>query len=639
MRRPAADGDADRPAHVPVLLERCRRSARAGPAAAEQRRGRRHARAWAGTPRRAAARCPAGAGCIGLDRDPQALPCAAERLAPSPTASPLVHAVYDDLADVLADLGRRRRSHGILFDLGVSSLQLDEADRGFAYAQDAPLDMRMDQTRGLTAADVLNTYAARRPHPGAARPTARSGSPARSPQAVVREREREPFTTLGPPRRARPRRRSRRATRRTGGHPAKRTFQALRIEVNGELDALAAGRAGGVERWPSAGRIVVLSYHSLEDRIVKRPSRAGARQPHPGRTCRSCRPSTRPPAAAHPRGRGPRPRPRSAANPRAASARLRAAERIRARERATHEPGAQRARSAAPPGRPALRRRRPRRLAGRCRAAARATARPRRCASATAVARRRRPALLLLEHGDRAGLVHGAVTASSGSDRLAGTQDDLRRGSRRRGESGGRSPRAAAPSAWSPRDAGVPRLCRRPGRSAWREARRRPVGCTETVARRPTGDRHAHRAAEAPKQGTVPGERRRRIAPDGTVAAKPSAAPAPPRPSPRRRRVADAAPAEQVRRAAREEADHAAGAAATGRRRTGAAHPGGSRPRTARRRTGRGTARSRRAPDAADVRAPPAASAAGRAPPRTRAVRPARRAAPDAGPRSAWSPS
>lgn len=126
---------------------------------------------------------------IGLDRDPAALELAGERLAPYADRTSLVHAVYDELPDVLARLGVPT-VQGVLFDLGVSSLQLDEADRGFAYAQDAPLDMRMDQTKGLSAAEVLNTYA-----PGdlvrILRAYGEEKQARRIVAAVVREREKE----------------------------------------------------------------------------------------------------------------------------------------------------------------------------------------------------------------------------------------------------------------------------------------------------------------------------------------------------------------------------------------------------------------------------------------------------------------
>jgi 16S rRNA (cytosine1402-N4)-methyltransferase len=262
---------------------------------------------------------------VGLDRDPQALELATQRLAPFAARATLVHAVYDEVAAVLADLGRPR-VQGVLFDLGVSSLQLDDRARGFAYAQDAPLDMRMDQSRGLTAADVVNTYGAG----DLARVLRRYGEERfakRIADAVVRERVAEPFT--GTARLAELVRSSiPAATRRTGGHPAKRTFQALRIEVNGELASLERALPAAVAALAIGGRIVVLSYHSLEDRFTKRLLVSGATSSAPPDlpivpeaqqpTLRLLTRGAEVPADAE-----------VADNPRAASAKLRAAERLR----------------------------------------------------------------------------------------------------------------------------------------------------------------------------------------------------------------------------------------------------------------------------------------------------------------------
>src|SRR5690606_29873059 len=199
---------------------------------------------------------------VGLDRDPEALEMARRRLAAHADRIRLVHAVYDRIADVLGELGLPRVD-GVLFDLGVSSLQLDVTDRGFSYARDADLDMRMDPTTGITAAEVLNTY----PVPELARVLREYGEERfanRIASAVARRRAKAPL------------RRSSElvellyevvpaASRRTGGHPAKRTFQALRIEVNGELDALRAALPAAIDALAVGGRIVVLAYHSLED--------------------------------------------------------------------------------------------------------------------------------------------------------------------------------------------------------------------------------------------------------------------------------------------------------------------------------------------------------------------------------------
>ena len=262
---------------------------------------------------------------VGLDRDPQALAMAGERLAPYAERTTLVHAVYDELAEVLARVGARR-VQGVLFDLGVSSLQLDEPGRGFAYAQDAPLDMRMDQSRGITAAEVVNTY----PTAQLARVLREYGEERfarRIADAIARERVRQPFT--GTARLADLVRSSiPAATRRTGGHPAKRTFQALRIEVNGELHALERALPAAVDALAVGGRIVVLSYHSLEDRLVKRTLVAGATSTAPP-GLPVVLPEHEPQLRLLTRGAEEPSADEVAANPRAASARLRAAERLR----------------------------------------------------------------------------------------------------------------------------------------------------------------------------------------------------------------------------------------------------------------------------------------------------------------------
>ena len=210
--------------------------------------------------------CPL-ARVIGIDRDPAALELAGERLRPFGDRFTAVHAVYDELPAVLADLGLDRVD-AVLFDLGVSSMQLDLRERGFAYREDAPLDMRMDGTTGRTAADVLNTYTADE----LTRVLKEYGEERfarRIAAAVVREREQQPFTTsarlvellyteIPAP------------ARRTGGHPAKRTFQALRMEVNDELAVLRRAIPAAIDAIRVGGRVVVESYHSLEDRVVKR---------------------------------------------------------------------------------------------------------------------------------------------------------------------------------------------------------------------------------------------------------------------------------------------------------------------------------------------------------------------------------
>ena len=261
---------------------------------------------------------------VGLDRDPEALALAGRRLVAFSDRTHLVHAVYDRIADVLGELGLPRVD-GVLFDLGVSSLQLDADERGFSYARDADLDMRMDQSTGPTAADVLNTYSV----PELARVLREYGEErfaSRIAAAVARRRARSPL------------RRSAElvellyeavpaASRRTGGHPAKRTFQALRIEVNGELDALQTAVPAAIDALAVGGRIVVLAYHSLEDRIVKRELAERARSRTPEGLPVEL-PGHGPELRLVTRGAEVASDDEAADNPRAASVRLRAAERI-----------------------------------------------------------------------------------------------------------------------------------------------------------------------------------------------------------------------------------------------------------------------------------------------------------------------
>ncbi|MBV8789971.1 MAG: 16S rRNA (cytosine(1402)-N(4))-methyltransferase RsmH [Mycobacterium sp.] len=207
---------------------------------------------------------------IGLDRDPNALEIAGSRLARFGDRVTLVHTRYDGMPDALAESGypAGESVDGVLFDLGVSSMQLDLAERGFAYAQDAPLDMRMDPSSPLTAADIVNTYDER----ALADILHRYGEERfarRIAKHIVARRTSTPFTSTADlvallyqaiPAPA----------RRTGGHPAKRTFQALRIAVNDELNSLRSAVPAALEALAVGGRIVVLAYQSLEDRIVKR---------------------------------------------------------------------------------------------------------------------------------------------------------------------------------------------------------------------------------------------------------------------------------------------------------------------------------------------------------------------------------
>jgi len=263
---------------------------------------------------------------VGIDRDPHALELAGRRLAPFGERVRLVHAVYDAIPEVLADLGVPA-AQGVLFDLGVSSLQLDETERGFAYAVDAPLDMRMDPGASLTAAEILNTYDVE-DLTRILREYGEERFAARIARTVVRERDRTPFTTsarlVDIVRASVPA-----ATRRVGGHPAKRTFQALRIEVNGELEVLGRAVPAAVDALAVGGRIVVLAYHSLEDRIVKRILGAGATSTAPPGLPVDP-PEHAPKLRLLTRGAETASEAEVAENPRAASVRLRAAERIRA---------------------------------------------------------------------------------------------------------------------------------------------------------------------------------------------------------------------------------------------------------------------------------------------------------------------
>jgi 16S rRNA (cytosine1402-N4)-methyltransferase len=262
---------------------------------------------------------------IGLDRDPQALELAGRRLERFGDRFRPVHAVYDRIADVVADLGLES-VQGVLMDLGVSSLQLDEPERGFSYAHDAPLDMRMDPSTGLTAADVLNTYDER----DLARVLREYGEErfaARIARNVVRARATAPLTRTAELvdllRASIPA-----ATRKTGGNPAKRSFQALRIEVNGELEVLERAVPESIEVLAVGGRIVVEAYHSLEDRIVKRALAAGATSSAPPGL--PVEPATHTPyLRLVTRGAEEAPPDERERNPRSQSVRLRAAERLR----------------------------------------------------------------------------------------------------------------------------------------------------------------------------------------------------------------------------------------------------------------------------------------------------------------------
>jgi 16S rRNA (cytosine1402-N4)-methyltransferase len=292
---------------------------------------------------------------LGIDRDPAALAAATRRLARFGDRVTTVHARFDDLDHAMQTLRSRDDSRGIprlpgarsdetlgiprhpasrlsgaLFDLGVSSPQLDEAGRGFSYRQEGPLDMRMDPTTTWSASDVVNGY----PVDDLARVLRRYGDErfaGRIARAIVAARPIETTTELAaivtaaiPA-----------AARRTGGHPAKRTFQAIRIEVNAELTALPEALDAAIDATAPGGRIAVLSYHSGEDRIVKERFRraTGACDCPPGLPCvcgavqtvRIVRRIPKRPSAAE-----------VEANPRAASARLRVVERVEHVEHLDH---------------------------------------------------------------------------------------------------------------------------------------------------------------------------------------------------------------------------------------------------------------------------------------------------------------
>lgn len=263
---------------------------------------------------------------VGFDRDPVALELASERLSKFGSRFRGVLATYDQIESVLAELGIRK-VQGVLFDLGVSSMQLDSAERGFAYAQDAPLDMRMNQSSGLTAAELLESaseeelarifrvYGEER----FANPIAR---------AIVRQRATAPIQTSSELNRiveaVVPK-----APGKQTGHPAKRVYQALRIAVNDELAILSSAIPQAIAALSVGGRIVVMSYHSLEDAIVKQAFQSAATSTTPIEL-----PVELP-------GSGPRLRVITkgveraseielSQNPRAASARLRAAEKLEA---------------------------------------------------------------------------------------------------------------------------------------------------------------------------------------------------------------------------------------------------------------------------------------------------------------------
>ena len=263
---------------------------------------------------------------IGLDRDPDALAIAGERLARFGTRIRLVHTVYDGILDAVEGEGFDE-VQGVLFDLGVSSLQLDRAERGFAYAKDAPLDMRMDPSRGRTAAEVIAEsdeaelrriffeYGEEKLAPRYARAIVR----ARAERPITRSSELVEILDDATP-----------AAVKRAGHPAKRVFQALRIEVNEELSVLERAVPAALDVLAVGGRMVVLSYQSLEDRIVKRALQAASASTAPAGLPMEL-PEHRPQFRLLVRGAELASETEQAENPRAKPVRLRAAERVRRR--------------------------------------------------------------------------------------------------------------------------------------------------------------------------------------------------------------------------------------------------------------------------------------------------------------------
>lgn len=203
---------------------------------------------------------------IGIDRDLDAIVKAKNRLAKFENRTKLNHAIFDEITEVVNSFGYNKVD-GILFDLGVSSMQLDQSDRGFSYSQDAPLDMRMDRSTGITASEIVNTYA-----PGELvrilRTYGEEKFATRIVENIIKERAKAPLNSTAQlatlVKESIPA-----ATRRTGGNPAKRTFQALRIETNDELGAVNRAIPQALELLKVGGRLVVMSFQSLEDRIVK----------------------------------------------------------------------------------------------------------------------------------------------------------------------------------------------------------------------------------------------------------------------------------------------------------------------------------------------------------------------------------
>lgn len=307
--------------HKPVLLEECLTALHIKPDGVyvDGTLGR------AGHSVEIAKRLTGGGRLICLDRDETAIAAAKVRLADYMDRVTLVHSNFSRLGEVLAELGVSG-ADGMLFDLGVSSPQLDEAQRGFSYMHDAPLDMRMDQTAALTARDVVNGWS----YEELRRILFEYGEERYAPaiaKAIVHRRQEAPIETTGQLaeiiRQAMPA-----AALREKQHPAKRSFQAIRIAVNDELEAVRAMMATAPDKLRPGGRIAVISFHSLEDRIVKtgiaaRENGCTCPREFPVCTCgfvQTLRSVTRKPILPSPE--------EMESNPRSRSAKLRVAERI-----------------------------------------------------------------------------------------------------------------------------------------------------------------------------------------------------------------------------------------------------------------------------------------------------------------------
>lgn len=262
---------------------------------------------------------------IGIDRDPEAIALVSRRLEPFSERFHAVNTTYDHVDEVASEYGKEGLVDGILMDLGVSSLQLDEVERGFSYSKDAPLDMRMNPSKGISAAELLATVTERE----LARILKVYGEEkfaSRIARMIVERRQKTPLQRTGEladlVRDAIPA-----PARRTGGNPAKRTFQALRIAVNDELTILEEALPRALSHLRVGGRLVVESYQSLEDRIVKTILREGSEDRTPP-GLPFVPPDLKPSLSLLTRGAGRANEAELARNPRSAPVRLRGAELI-----------------------------------------------------------------------------------------------------------------------------------------------------------------------------------------------------------------------------------------------------------------------------------------------------------------------